>query len=720
MSLFDDDDDIQLTINDSFAEQYESKKQKEEFANLRLKYGDIEDSKISTLARKRHAYGQSFGVDDLDSDESSSEEEDENGELVTPDIDAQILRTIATIRAKAPEVYQKDKWFFDNPDDDGDANGAGGDRPKQHKDKAYTLKDLQRDQVLQGILDTEESEQRELQAVQAASDLTHVQEQAQLRDSFKSAAAAADEVEDEFFVKRPKTDKEKAEEEADYRKLLLERLATPALAENEYVSKWRDYETRADVDENEKFLMGYVLNRGWMERPGKQHKHGGEDSGDSGDEEPERPQFGNDDDDDAHRLIRDVVDLDEDERAVDDADRFEAKFNFRFEEEGAENVQTFSRKIANSARRADDRRKTARERKKERKEQEKLQKAEELKRLKNLKRQDIYDRLKQIQEITGNQNVGFDEIDLDGEFDPNQYDEQMTKLFDDKYYAEVDPVDQKPEWGDDIDISDLVGGVDDGPAPAPPPAVETNANHDEDEDVAGGKKKKKKKKSKKSADAPNETPAHSHGRRRGGDDQDDDDLIMDADYLPGGAYYVEEQQDSQPQQQNPAAGETINQDLDEIYRLDYEDIVGGVPVRFGYRQVRPATYGLSVEDILEADEKDLNTFVSIKKMAPYRPPEVEERDLKKYSKKHRVLEWRRKIRERQQVQQAEDTDEHHADDQPTGDDGNGKKKKKTNSKKRKEADNEEAKHEPAKVSQERLSAYAPVTKKSTTAKKQRQ
>lgn len=59
--------------------------------------------------------------------------------------------------------------------------------------------------------------------------------------------------------------------------------------------------------------------------------------------------------------------------------------------------------------------------------------------------------------------------------------------------------------------------------------------------------------------------------------------------------------------------------MDEYYNLDYEDIVGGTPMRFNYKQVEPESFNLSTEQILEKDDKELNQLVSLKYYAPYRP-----------------------------------------------------------------------------------------------------
>lgn len=60
-------------------------------------------------------------------------------------------------------------------------------------------------------------------------------------------------------------------------------------------------------------------------------------------------------------------------------------------------------------------------------------------------------------------------------------------------------------------------------------------------------------------------------------------------------------------------------DLDELYKLDYEDVIGGdIPCRFHYTKVAPADYGLTIEEILNRPEKELRQLVPMSKLQPYR------------------------------------------------------------------------------------------------------
>ena len=92
-------------INEAYAKRLEHNKAREELHRLQAKYPDIK-----ALPEEAE--------DENDEDGSStSESEDEIGELVTPQVDAQIWRTLALLREGAPEVYDE-KWTGFNEEDE--------------------------------------------------------------------------------------------------------------------------------------------------------------------------------------------------------------------------------------------------------------------------------------------------------------------------------------------------------------------------------------------------------------------------------------------------------------------------------------------------------------------------------------------------------------------------------------------------------------------------
>jgi len=88
---------------------------------------------------------------------------------------------------------------------------------------------------------------------------------------------------------------------------------------------------------------------------------------------------------------------------------------------------------------------------------------------------------------------------------------------------------------------------------------------------------------------------------------------------------------------------TFEDYFDEYYKLDYEDIIGDMPCRFRYRQVVPNDYGLATEEILSCPDRELNQWVSVKKMSQYRAESEEYQDIKKYRKRGRDIQRKKRI-----------------------------------------------------------------------------
>lgn len=79
--------------------------------------------------------------------------------------------------------------------------------------------------------------------------------------------------------------------------------------------------------------------------------------------------------------------------------------------------------------------------------------------------------------------------------------------------------------------------------------------------------------------------------------------------------------------------EVIKKELEEYYKLDYEDTIGDLKTRFKYREVGAKKFGLGTEEILRLDDKELNQYVSLKKIAPYREKEWKVPGNMRYNKK---------------------------------------------------------------------------------------
>jgi len=57
-------------------------------------------------------YGSDAEESDITTDSESDESEDEDGEELTPAVDAAILRTLARIRNRDPAIYDSEKNIF--------------------------------------------------------------------------------------------------------------------------------------------------------------------------------------------------------------------------------------------------------------------------------------------------------------------------------------------------------------------------------------------------------------------------------------------------------------------------------------------------------------------------------------------------------------------------------------------------------------------------------
>ena len=308
------------------------------------------------------------------------------------------------------------------------------------------------------------------------------------------------------------------------------------------------------------------------------------------------------------KLGRGAASDDESLDELDRTDEFESKYNFRFEEavatggdveaSGASHSIVHYARSSQSAdnvlRRKDESRRQKRLARKERKAAERKAKEERLKRLKNAKREELEGRMEQVRGVLG-YTKQVDEKDdpskpsmalgaaeeemilklMEGEYDPEKFEQVMSTAYGDDYYQAEDE-----KWNTDQDVKrDL-------------------ANSDENERELLG-----------DGEMYDDVEADEY-------DHDDDGYEDEYDE------YHDDDDDVGEGGEDPEAS-AMEQKLhtkleDELYKLDYEDIIGDMPTRFKYRTVERNDYGLSTEEILFARDSTLKQFVSLKRMAPYR------------------------------------------------------------------------------------------------------
>ena len=75
--------------------------------------------------------------------------------------------------------------------------------------------------------------------------------------------------------------------------------------------------------------------------------------------------------------------------------------------------------------------------------------------------------------------------------------------------------------------------------------------------------------------------------------------------------------------------------------MEYDARASQAGTQFRYRATSPVTFGLMPQDILLAEDAQLNQFAGLKKLAAFRDPAKKKKDRKSLSKKARLRQWRK-------------------------------------------------------------------------------
>jgi len=325
------------------------------------------------------------------------------------------------------------------------------------------------------------------------------------------------------------------------------------------------------LDENEQFLRDYVLNALWKSPATATGTGGASDDDDEGGDGINIVGLGNSTIDARAAAARAAAadgGEEDDDNFSDRADDFERRHNFRYEEEGAATLTGHPRHNSASVRRQAQlsRGKEKEEARKVRKAEARAQKEAELKRLKNLKKLEIFDRLRAIEKVSGGA-AALTEVDLSGDFDPEEWDKRMAEVFNDDYYGANDA-----EWrvGDE-DYEGYEGYEGDADAALERDLALAGASGTQWQSGGGGS---------------------SAGGRRDGFEALTSRLKASTD---------------------KKAKLSAQQYMDEYYALDYEDLLGGdLPTRFKYAPVAATGYGITDEEMLLESEKTLSKRVPLR------------------------------------------------------------------------------------------------------------
>lgn len=297
----------------------------------------------------------------------------------------------------------------------------------------------------------------------------------------------------------------------------------------------------------------------------------------------------------------------DDEEEDEKAEEFEQAYNFRFEdpEKSNEKLVSHARDMAAkySVRREEKNpRQKQRDAEREKKDLAKRERAEEKARLRKLKIEEAESKVRKVKKAAGfgqGSELSPEELAefIEADWDDAGWEKEMQKRFGDAYYAQEDVISdedetgsrkrkrpKKPRWNDDIDINDIVPDFEEEN-----PEVELSDTADVPS--ASVPSSKKARRSKKSARI----------ERQMVESIVDSRLELDSALEPG----------------NTSRS------------------------AFNYRQTSPVSFGLSSRDILLADDRDLNKYAGLKKLASFRDEKKRQRDRRALGKKARLRQWRK-------------------------------------------------------------------------------
>ncbi|CAH8659882.1 unnamed protein product [Schistosoma rodhaini] len=679
---------MQFKINQDFAKNYNRYRQKEEYEKLKAKHGDakLKGIKLSKLTDTNFKVDEdvtaaSVSDNDDESTYSSSSDTDDSWEEKQHD---DFLTLYQALCKNDPSLNDPNKQWFREPSESDDESSKSSDEisesqlnknnnkekqidAKAEKKRVLKLRDYEREFLLaqDGVEDETVSKEAQKIAQMESDDvlkkmttqsidLSKEQFIQEANEALNQAAVTSDEMKDNrnsdsnnddlnFLRKRkseiepPTPNRKKHKSHHDLDKIVF---------------------TDSTNKEAEEFLRDYIINKRWIEPNSRRsnkiptysdvlRESGLDVNGDK-----------------MNNLLNDDDILDEDDEFLVKLNNLEQgrlqslgvntgvtklhKTEHRFEEEDKEFIKSYPRVIENSIGQTlcvKSKRAERRQAKIERKRKEKQAKLQELTRLRNLKLSMLAEKIERIKRTCGpgsllldsnelieSQTKEYDSNDnklknstkvdvldvaeyLDEDWDPEKHEKLLDSMFG-KQYEEIDEEIKKPEFSDDSDL-EVEPSVDDGyNSQMKQCESKTSINSDVDDNVPLKYSSDLNSTHKLSTANNNKS---RRGKRRLYEALEKSKPIFNPDDYPDYEKYFE-----------------------EFYQLHCEDIIPGptssddIYCRFKYRNVMPNDFGLSTEEILKADPKELNAWVSLKRITAYLSHDEEIKDQELYSSNYQM------------------------------------------------------------------------------------
>ncbi|XP_004486466.1 uncharacterized protein [Cicer arietinum] len=533
--------------------------------------------------KKKGAIDSPLLSEDDESDSESSDDDYE--ENFNSRSEKEFFDALIKVKKKDPVLKQKDVKLFESDHSSDEENSKSKDKKTK---KAMYLKDVMAKHLIEegpdfGDKEEEYNEKQKGITSKGKKAMSLIQEEAGFvnKDGKKTYGDEQEELKRAFLEA---VEKEGLEDgEGDF--LTLKEKTSEEKVDGddkEFEEKLDEYfGGDAESNESSRFLRNYFRNKMWIDKNVENSNVGDED----------------------------LQEISEDEMEIERQEEYE----HRFQENPGDRVLGHARKVEGSVRKKTNSRKEQRKSKEERMAIAQKEREEELKHLKNVKKQEIQEKVKKIMKTAG---IDDDDIiplsvaELEEEFDPEEYDRMMKKAFDDKYY---DAEDADPDFCSE-DEEDL-----------------EKPDFEKEDELLGLPK---------DWDACGSDGGFLAAREKALKEKientsDDDDLMEKENETEKNP----EEGSSRKRKRKTALLEKARQAMmDEYYKLDYEDTIGDLKTRFKYAKTKPNKFGITAPEILLMDDKELNQYISLKKLAPYQEEEWKLSKQKKYMLKTRAKE----------------------------------------------------------------------------------